>query len=192
MGVEVAVAAAVFGASKAYEITEQRKAADAADRASQENLGFQQRKYATERQQADVSNIRDMRKSIRASRLAAATMTNTAANKGGMGGSGLAGGLSAIGAQTAGNLNDMVGRAQTNASISQDMLATSGRVGALETYGRQSQSNAALGGMVSGMAGTIFSAVGGPAAVAGGVNTAISNYQFDSDWEAGMNAYKKA
>jgi len=192
MGVELIIGGALL-ASKAYEVTEQRKAADAADRAATENLAlqertattnqaFQERKYAAEKQVADVSNIRAMRQSIRQARIQAATITNSAANAGGMGSSGLAGVTSSVGAQSAGNINFMMQNAQTNAAISADMIATGRAVGAdtiatgyaigdLNAYQRQSQLNAQVGSMVGSMAGTVFGAVGGPAALAKGIDT---------------------
>lgn len=169
MGMEVAAAAMAVG--KIYEITEQRKAADAADRAATNQLEFQQRKYAEEKRMSDVANIRNMRQSIRQARLASASMLNTAANKGGMGGSGLAGGQSAIAAQSAGNVNFMMQQAQSNAMINSDMLSTAGRVGEISAYGRQASANAALGGMVADVGSSIFGAAGGPAAFTSGINS---------------------
>ena len=165
------VGAGLYTAGKAYEITEQRKAVDAAERAAQEQLGFQQRKYAEEKKMADVSNIRSMRQSIRAARLASATMVNTAANKGGMGSSGVAGGTSAIAAQASGNLNYMMTQAQSNAGINADMLATAGRTGEITAYGRQAGLNAQVGGMVTGLGGSVFNAYGGPEAFANKVDS---------------------
>ena len=174
MGIEVAIGATLLGA-KWWEITEHRKAADAAERASEEQLGFQQRKYQAEKQMADVTNIRNMRQSIRQARIQAASATNSAANAGGMGSSGLAGVTSSVGAQSAGNLNYMQTQAQTNASIGSDAIATGFRVGDINAYGRQSQLNATTAGMVGGIAGTVFGAVGGPAALAKGVDSIFAS-----------------
>jgi hypothetical protein len=173
----ISAAAAVYVGGTAYQASENRKAADAADRSAQENLGFQQRKYAQEKQMADVSNIRSMRQSIRAARLASATMVNTAANKGGVGGSGVAGGVSAINAQSAGNINYMMTQAQTNATINTDMLATAGRTGELAAYGRQSSNNAQVGAGIASIGSMMFSAAGGPAAVAKGTDSIFSGIQ---------------
>jgi hypothetical protein len=114
-----------------------------------------------------------------------------------MGGTGLAGGTSSIGAQSAGNLNDMMGRAQTNAFISQDALANARNTSSIQIagtntvqgimdYGRQSAANAQGWGQVAGLAGTVFGATGGPEQFAKGVNTAYDNWSFDREWNAGM------
>jgi hypothetical protein len=168
----IAVGAGLFAVGKAVEITEGRKAADAADRSSQANLEFQQRRYAKEREQSEISNVRSMRQNIRASRLAQGTMTNTAANKGGIGGSGLAGGLGSVASQTSGNINFMMQQAQTNASIGSDMIATAGRVGAIDSYGRRSAMNAQVGSGVAGIGSTVFGSQGGAAAFTGAANSA--------------------
>lgn len=122
---------------------QQRKAGQAA-----------QRQYEAEGRKAEVQNIRSVRQQIREARLAQASMTNVAAQTGGMGGSGLAGGVSSVGSQLAGNLNYMQQIAKENTAI-----------GAAAAEGAQAMSNAAVYGSIGQLGGTIFSAMGGPKAL---------------------------
>jgi hypothetical protein len=77
-----------------------------------------QRRYEAEQRKAEVQNIRNVRSQIREARLAQASMTNVAAQTGGMGGSALAGGTSSVGAQLASNLSYMSDIATENTAIS--------------------------------------------------------------------------
>ena len=72
-------------------------------------------------------------------------MTNVAAQTGGMGGSGLAGGTSSVGAQLAGNLSYMSDIATENTAISNAAIA-----------GAKASTNAAIFGSIGKMSGTIF------------------------------------
>lgn len=74
-----------------------------------------------------------MRQQIREARMAQASMTNVAAQTGGMGGSGLAGGTASVGSQLAGNLGYMAQIAEqntaiTNAAISASNFQTAGTI----------------------------------------------------------------
>jgi hypothetical protein len=77
----------------------------------------QKRQFEAEQRKAEVQNIRSVRQQIREARMAQASMTNIAAQTGGMGGSGLAGGISSSGSQLAGNLNYMEQVAKENTAI---------------------------------------------------------------------------
>jgi len=62
----------------------------------------QEEQYQAESRKAEIQNIRSVRQQIREARMAQASMTNVAAQTGGMGSSALAGGTSSVGAQLAG------------------------------------------------------------------------------------------
>ena len=106
----------------------------------------QKEQYQAESRKAEVQNIRSVRQQIREARMTQASMTNVAAQTGGMGGSALAGGLSSVGSQLAGNLNYMSDIADqntaiTNAAISASQYQTSatifGQIGSFAgAYGR--------------------------------------------------------
>jgi len=72
-----------------------------------------------------------------------------------MGGSGLAGGISSVGTQLAGNMNYMQQIAEQNTAI-----------GAAAAAGAQASSNAAVYGSIGQLGGTIFTALNGPKALA--------------------------
>jgi hypothetical protein len=102
----------------------------------------QEEQYRGEQRKAEVQNVRNVRQQIREARLTQASMTNVAAQTGGMGGSGLAGGTSSVGSQLAGNLGYMSdiateNTAITNAAISASQWQTTatifGQVGSLSS-----------------------------------------------------------
>ncbi|CAB4161325.1 hypothetical protein UFOVP729_44 [uncultured Caudovirales phage] len=126
-------------AASVSQASEQRKAGKAA-----------QRQYEAEARKSEVQNIRSVRQQIREARLAQASMTNVAAQTGAMGSSALAGGVSSVGSQLAGNLNYMQQIAKENTAI-----------GAAAAEGAQAMSNAAVYGAVGQLGGTIFDAMGG-------------------------------
>jgi hypothetical protein len=76
-----------------------------------------QRQYEAEQRRAEIQNVRNVRQQIREARLAQASMTNVAAQTGGMGGSALAGGTSSVGAQLASNVSYMADVAKENTAI---------------------------------------------------------------------------
>lgn len=134
-----AAGATVSAVSGVQSAKEQRKAGAAA-----------QRQYQAEQRKAEIQNIRSVRQQIREARLAQAAMTNVAAQTGGVGSSALAGGVSSVGTQLAGNLNYMQEIARENTAIS-----------TAAAEGAQAMSNAAMYGAVGQLSGTIFSAAGG-------------------------------
>lgn len=133
----------VSAAASVSQASEQRKAGKAA-----------QRQYEAEARKAEVQNIRAVRQQIREARLAQASMTNVAAQTGGMGSSALAGGVSSVGSQLSSNLNYMQQIARENTAI-----------GAAAAEGAQAMSNAAVFGSIGKLSGTIFEARGGYAAL---------------------------
>jgi len=106
----------------------------------------QEEQYQAEARKAEVQNVRSVRQQIREARMTQASMTNVAAQTGGMGGSALAGGTSSVGAQLAGNLGYMSdiateNTAITNAAISATQWQTTatifGQIGsAASMYGK--------------------------------------------------------
>jgi hypothetical protein len=143
MGLEAAtiayIAAGTAAVGTVASAQQQRKAGKAAER-----------QYAAESRKAEIQNIRSVRQQIREARLAQASMLNVGAQTGGMGSSGLAGGVSSVGTQLAGNLNYMQQIAEQNTAI-----------GSAAVAGAQATSNAAIYGSIGKIGGTIFSNMDG-------------------------------
>lgn len=106
-----------------------------------------ERQAAAEKRRADVQNVRSIREQVRATRLAQGQMTNQGAQSGGMGGSGLAGGLSSLASQQQGNIGFMSDIAEQNTAIGQAGLEAA-----------KASSNAAIWGTVGQAAATVGSA----------------------------------
>jgi hypothetical protein len=142
--------AAIIGATATVaSAQEQRKAGKAA-----------QRQYEAEGRKAEVQNIRAVRQQIREARLAQAAMSNVAAQTGGVGSSALAGGISSVGTQLAGNLNYMQQIARENTAI-----------GAAAAEGAQAMSNTAVYGTIGKLSCTIFEGAGGYAQLSKNLRT---------------------
>jgi len=109
------------------------------------------KQYQAQQRIAEVENMYKVRQQVRAARLAQASMVNTAAQTGGMGGSGLAGGLSSTASQLRGNLGMMSDIADQQTAINNAAINEAGN-----------RSNAAIYGAVGQMAGTIYSYFSGP------------------------------
>jgi hypothetical protein len=103
----------------------------------------QKEQFRAEQRKAEIQNIRSVRQQIREARMTQASMTNVAAQTGGMGGSGLAGGTSSVGAQLAGNLSYMSDIAKENTAISNAAISAS-----------QWQTTATIFGQIGSLAGT--------------------------------------
>ena len=103
---------------------------------------------AAEQRRADIENVFRARQSIRQARLAQAAMVNRAAQTGGMGSSGLAGGMSSVGSQLGSSLNLMASIAEENQVI----------FNASNTANR-AQTNAAVFGAIGKLADTIFAPI---------------------------------
>jgi hypothetical protein len=86
----------------------------------------QKEQYRAEQRKAEIQNVRAVRQQIREARMTQASMTNVAAQTGGMGGSALAGGTSSVGAQLAGNLGYMSDIADQNTAITNAAISASG------------------------------------------------------------------
>jgi hypothetical protein len=118
---------------------EQEKAGDAAHQ-----------RFLAEGRKAEAENVFRVRQSVRQARLAQAAMTNRAALSGGMGSSGLAGGLSSVGSQLAGNVSFMSDIADENTAILGAMGREASSMGKAQVYGQVGQ-----------LANTIFSGMTG-------------------------------
>jgi hypothetical protein len=103
----------------------------------------QKEQFRAEQRKAEVQNVRSVRQQIREARMTQASMTNVAAQTGGMFGSGLAGGTSSVGAQLAGNLSYMSDIAKENTAISNAAISAS-----------QWQTTATIFGQIGSLAGT--------------------------------------
>jgi hypothetical protein len=134
VAIPLAIAATTVLAVSTYKsVQEQKKAREA-----------NERQFQAKERKAEVQNVRSVREQIRATRLAQGQMTNVAAQTGGMGGSGLAGGLSSLGSQQAGNISYMQDIAKENTDINTAAL-----------QGARAQSNAAIWGTVGSAAGSV-------------------------------------
>lgn len=102
----------------------------------------QKEQYQAESRKAEVQNIRSVRQQIREARMTQASMTNVAAQTGAMGSSALAGGLSSVGSQLAGNLNYMSDIADQNTAITNAAISAS-----------QYQTSATIFGQIGSFAG---------------------------------------
>ena len=115
----------------AYSIDQQAKAGRASQRA-----------YEAEKRKAEIENVRKAREAVRQARIVQAQMQSQAALTGGMGSSGLAGGLASVGSQLAGNLNYMsdiasentaIANAQMQAARASTNAAIAGQIGSFVT-----------------------------------------------------------
>lgn len=100
---------------------------------------------AAEKRRADIENVYKVRQSLRETRLAQAAMINQAALSGGMGGSGVQGGVASLGSQMAGNVNTMSDIATENSSIFSAQVTQA-----------KASGNAAVWGTIGQFGNTIF------------------------------------
>jgi hypothetical protein len=147
-----AAAGAMVGSS-----VDQARAAQQGARAQQAAAQQQQVAFQADQRRAEVQNIRNVRSQIRAARLAAGSMTNIAAQTGGIGSSALAGGTASVGSQLSGNLSYMQDVARENTAIANAQIATAG----FQAQAARAAGRAAVYGAVGDVAGTIFSTTGG-------------------------------
>lgn len=101
---------------------------------------------AAEQRRADIENVYKTRQAVRQARLAQGAMVNQAALTGGMGSTGLMGGLSSVSSQLSGNLSFMDAVARENNVIASTQNTIN-----------QANSNMQIIGAVSSTAQTIFS-----------------------------------
>jgi hypothetical protein len=154
MAVTAAVAAIgtyAYGTSKSIE--ESKKGREATGRAQEAS----QQQYVAETKKAEIQNIRSVRQQIRQARVAQSSMTNVGAQTGGMGSSGLAGGVSSVGSQLGSNLGYMSQIASANTEIGAAAMRYSTEMG----NASMAASRASEYGAIAGLGSTIFGAVGG-------------------------------
>ena len=141
------ITAVIAATTAVYSTYQQSKAMDRAAAASE-------RQFKASEQKAEVQNTRSIRQQIRQARAAQAGMTNVAAQTGGIGSSGYAGGMASVSSQAASNIGYMSQIAQANTAY--------GQAGVEASY---AQADAATWGAIGSLSGTIFNAAGGGPAV---------------------------
>jgi hypothetical protein len=152
MGVELA-AMALFAYGTNESMNESAKARNATERARQQSAN----QFAAESKKADIQNVRNVRQQIRQTRLAQSSMLNVGAQTGGIGGSGMAGGIASAGSQLGGNLSYMSQIATQNTAIGQAALGYSSAMAdaSIASSRAQDYSN------IASIGSTIFSGVNG-------------------------------
>lgn len=113
----------------AYSYGQQARATKSAAQAAERRFEVSERK-------AEVQNIRSFRQAIRQQRLAQGAMMNVAAQTGGVGSSGLAGGLASAASQTAGTIGTMQEIAQYNTQMGQAAVQESKSLAQANLYGQ--------------------------------------------------------
>jgi hypothetical protein len=109
------------------------------------------------RNSKQIQNIRSVRQQIRQSRVAQSSMLNVGAQTGGMGGSGMAGGMSSVGSQLGSNLDYMSQIATANTAIGGAAMDYSTAMGDASIASSKASQYAA----VANLGGTVFGSVGG-------------------------------
>ena len=147
-------AVAGYSAGAAEDSAKAQRQGEEATKRAQEQARQQ---YAAESKKAEVQNIRSVRQQIRQARVAQSSMLNVGAQTGGMGGSGLAGGISSIGSQLGSNLDYMSQIAKQNTAIGAFALGYSNEMANASIAASRQQ----LAGAQMGMATSIFGGLGG-------------------------------
>jgi len=147
-------AVAGYSAGAAEDAAEAQKQQEEATKRAQEQARQQ---YAAESKKAEVQNIRSVRQQIRKSRISQSSMLNVGAQTGGMGGSGLAGGISSVGSQLGSNLDYMSQIAKQNTAIGGFALGYSNEMANASIAGSRQQ----LASTQLGLGMTIFGGMGG-------------------------------
>lgn len=153
MSAIITAAVAVYSYGTYKSIEAQKEGQKATERAQQAS----EREYAAESKKAEIQNIRSVRQQIRQARIAQSSMTNVGAQTGGMGGSGLFGGVASVGSQLGSNLGYMSEIATANTQIGAAALDYSRATGDASIAGSQAQQWSS----VAGLGGTVFQALGG-------------------------------
>lgn len=129
---------------------DQKKAGERAAQAQREQAALENRR-------ADIQNARQLRASIRQARIARAAMLNVGASVGTMGSSGVLGGTASIRAQQDANTG-FFGQME---GINDAVTGTQVRQADAAVAAGQAQGQAAVGGALGNVGGSIFSAAGG-------------------------------
>lgn len=155
----------------AYSAFSSYSAGKKAQKEQQKQTAIMQQQAEEQKKQAELArrrqqliDARNMRASLRQSRLAQGAMANAAANQGAMGGSGFLGGYGSLGTQTASNVafagqqtaigNQLYNSQSTIAGLQGELGASQGRQAA---YGAQ----ASMWGTIGNYAGQTFKDAGG-------------------------------
>lgn len=119
------------------------------------------RQFEAEQRRADIQNARSVRSAVRQARIARAAVVNAGANANTLTSSGVAGGVSSIGAQLEGNLTDFSALNRENQAVLASQreqgdiaIQTGIATGNLKADAAQTQA-------VADIAGSIFNVVGG-------------------------------
>lgn len=159
LGLQVFGAVQKMGAQKKAQKEQERQTA-----LMQQQAVEQQKQAELAKRRQQLIDARNMRASLRQSRLAQAQMSNQAAIAGATGGSGFQGGVGSLQTQTTSN----VAFAGQQTSIGGQMYDSSSRVAGLSgelgaSQGRQAAYGAQANqwGAVAGMGGQVFSDAGG-------------------------------
>ena len=150
--------AATFAYGTSESMNQSNKARQATERAQRQSAT----QFAAESKRADIQNVRSVRQQIRQTRLTQGTMTNVGAQTGGMGGSGMAGGIASAGIQLGGNLGYMSDIAKQNTAIGQAALGYASEMSNASIFSSKAQDASNIAALGS----TMFSTFGGPKAVA--------------------------
>ena len=147
-------AVAGYSAGAAEDSAKAQRRLEEATKRAQEQARQQ---YAAESKKAEVQNIRSVRQQIRQSRISQSSMLNVGAQTGGMGGSGLAGGISSVGSQLGSNLDYMSQIAKQNTAIGGFALGYSNEMANASIAGSRQQ----LASTQLGLGMSIFGGMGG-------------------------------
>jgi len=148
----------VYAYGTSESMKESAKARQATERAQVQSAN----QFAAESKRADIQNVRSVRQQIRQTRLAQSSMTNVGAQTGGMGGSGVAGGIASVGSQLGSNLGYMSQIATQNTAIGQAALGYATEMSNASIFSSKAQDAANIASVGS----TAFTTFGGPKAVA--------------------------
>ena len=111
-----------------------------------------ERQAMLEKKRADIQNARQLRASLRQTRIAQARMTNVAAQTGTIGSSSFLGGAASLWTQQGVN----VGQFAQQGEISEGVFQTQTALGGLHAQMGKYQGRAAMGASVAGMGKTLF------------------------------------
>lgn len=154
------VGTGAFIGSQIDQIRASGDLADAANQNAAEQTRLAERAYQAEKQRADIQNIRNIRSSIRQARIAAGSMQNLGFQTGGAGSSGLAGGVSSVQSQLAGNVNYAGTMSAYGNQISQANLGMAQSSARYASASADAQQTMAIAGTIGNTIGTIFGPVG--------------------------------
>lgn len=155
MGLET-IAIVGLGLSAAGTVMQMEARSDAKD-AARRRADAQAQQAALEQKRADIANARQLRTAIRQARIARASLVNQGANAGTSFSSGVVGGAGSVVSQSNANVGFFNQMGEVNAGITDTQRA---QAAAMADYGA-AQGDAAIGGALGNLGGTIFQSAGG-------------------------------